>query len=137
GEGTLVHLGLHVVAAGLGVELNPVRCRRYADIDKAVLFQVKENAISDDIAVVAARSKLLGAIDGELGEAVGGQMREQLEGVGALDVQVGHVMILVEKNGGLIPGALLVAPVGDLGGDNGKDTRSEMRIAKHVYRITG
>jgi hypothetical protein len=46
-------------------------------------------------------------------------------------------MILIEKNGGLAPGALLVAPVGDLGGDNGKDTRSELRIAEHVYRITG
>ena len=137
GGGTLVHLGLHVVAAGLGVKLDPVRYGRNADKDKAVLFQVKENAIADDIAVVAARSKLLGAIDGEIGEAVCGQMREQFEGVGTLDIQVGHVMILIEKNGGLAPGALLVAPVGELGGDNGKDTRSDLRIAEHVYRITG
>ena len=110
---------------------------RVADKDKAVLFQVKENAIADDIAVVAARSKLLGAIDGEIGEAVGGQMREQLEGVGTLDVKVAHVITLIEKNGGLAPGALLVAPVGEHGGDNGKDTRSDLRIAEHVYRITG
>ena len=101
----------HIVSAGLGMELNPVGGRSAADEHQLVLFQMEQNAVADHIAVVAAGHELLGAVDGELGEAVDREMGEQLEGVGPFDVDVHHVVRLVEEHAGLAPGALFIAPV--------------------------
>jgi hypothetical protein len=78
---------------------------------------VEENAVADDVAVVADRNILLGAIDGEILEGVDGRVGAELYGVGTLDVDVTHVVRLVEQDGGLAPGLLLGAPVRILTGN--------------------
>ena len=120
-----------VESAGLGVELNPVRRRRAPDEQQAVLGQVEQNAVADDVAVIRARNELLGAIDGEALEAVGRQIREQLQGIRALDVLLDHVVRLVEQDAGVSPRALLVAPVRVLGRDDRIHVGADLRIAEH------
>jgi hypothetical protein len=111
--------GLDVEPASLGVELNPVRRRRAPDEQQAVLSQMEQDSVADDVAVIRAGDELLGAIDREGLEAVGGQMREQLQGVWALDELLDHMMRLVEQDAGISPRALLVAPVRIFGWDDG------------------
>ena len=66
GRRSVVLDDLYVVASGFGMELNPVSRRRPAHEHKFILFQVKEDSISDDIAIVAARNKLLRLIDAKI-----------------------------------------------------------------------
>src|SRR6266853_2499523 len=73
----------HVISAGLGMELNPARRRRAPDVTELVLFQMKENSVANHIAVVGARSELFRLVDGKFCKAIGGQVGEQLEGIGA------------------------------------------------------
>ena len=89
-----------------------------------VLLGMKKNAVANDIAVVAAWRELLGFAGGEVGETVGPQMREQLESVGPLHILLHHVMRLIEKNAGLPPGTLLIAPVRVLRGNYRIDVSS-------------
>ena len=83
GERSSLH-DLHLVAAGLGVELDPVRRRRAADEHELVLLEVEQDAVADDVAAVAARHELLGAVDREIVEAVDREVREELQRVRAL-----------------------------------------------------
>ncbi len=62
-------------------------------------------------------------------------MRKQLESVRTFDEQIHHVVGLVEQNAGVAPGALLVAPVGEFGGDHRIDVGADLRIAQHVDGI--
>ena len=134
--GAVVLDDVYVIAAGLGMELDPVGARGAAHEDQFVLFQVKEDAVTDDIAVMAARHVLLGSVYGELGKTVDGGIGEQLECIGALYINVHHVMGLIEKNRRLTPGALLVAPVGEFGRNNWIDIGPYLGITQHVYRTT-
>src|SRR5881394_4493521 len=63
----VVLLRLDVEAAGLGVELDPARRRGAADEHHVVLFEVEEDAVADDLAVVVGRRELLGAVHREVG----------------------------------------------------------------------
>ena len=52
-------------------------------------------------------------------------------------IQLGHVVRLVEQHGGLAPGALLVAPVGEFGRHDRINVGANPRIAQHLHRIAG
>ena len=114
------------------MELDPVRRRVAADIDHAVFGEIEQDAVADDMTVVGDRRELLGLVDGEILERVGRQMRQQLDRVRTFDEQVHHVVRLVEQDAGVAPGALLVAPVGELGCDHRIDVGADLRIAQHL-----
>ena len=119
-----------VVATGLGVELHPVARRRAADDDEAVFAEVEQDGVADDMAAVRAGHELLGLVRHEALHAVDSQIRDQLQRVRAFDEQIDHVVGLVEQHGGIAPGALLVAPVGELGGDHRVDIGADLRVAQ-------
>ena len=100
-----------------------------------VLGEMEQDDVADDVAAVADRHELLGAVDGKIGEAVDRQMRQHLQGVRPLDHQLGHVVRLVEQHHGLAPCPLLVAPVGELVGHHRIDIGADLRIAQHVHRV--
>src|SRR5690606_22678520 len=52
GRRAVVLLDLDVVAAGLRVELDPVRRRGAADVDELVLLEVEQNAVADDVTIM-------------------------------------------------------------------------------------
>ena len=70
---------------------------RTADQIEFVLVEIKENRVADHVAVVVARDELLRLIDLEILEAVDAEIGEHLERVGALDVEIRHVVRLVEQ----------------------------------------
>jgi hypothetical protein len=119
------------------VELNPVRRRRPADEHEVVLLEVEQDAVADHVPAVAARDELLGAVDGEVREAVDREVRAQLHCVGALDVDVDHVVRLIEQHGALPPCGLLVAPVRKFARYDGVDVSADARIAQKVDGIFG
>ena len=133
--GALVARGLDVVAAGRCVELEPVGRRRAADVDQLVGRQVEQDAVADHVAVVVARREVLRAIHRELRERVEREIRAELESVRPLDVQVDHVMRLVEQHGGVTPRPLLVAPVRMLRGHHGIYVRANLRVAQHLGHV--
>ena len=98
-------------------------------------LQVKQDSVADHMAVVAAGSELLGSVHRKLGETIEPEIRSQLDRIGPFHVHVGHVVGLVEKNAGLSPGALFIAPVRVFGGNHGIDVGAYLRIAQEVNRI--
>ncbi len=126
---------LDIVAAGLGVEFDPVRRRIAADIDHAVFGEIEQDAVADDMAIGRDRRELLGLVDGEILERVGRQVRQQLDGVRSLDEQVDHVVRLVEQDAGIPPGSLFVAPIGEFRRDNRIDIGADLRVAQHRYDV--
>ncbi len=128
----LVALHTDVVPTGLGVVLHPVVRGRTAHEDDAVLGHAEEDPVADHVPVVVAGDELLRLVDGEALEAVDAELREQRDDIGALDVQVGHVVRLVEQRAGLPPGALLVAPVGELTRHLRIDIRPDLRVARQL-----
>ncbi len=54
----VVIFGLDVVAAGLGVEFDPVRGRVAADIHQLVFGEIEQDAVADHVAVVGARARI-------------------------------------------------------------------------------
>jgi hypothetical protein len=98
---------------------------------------MKQDHVADDVTVVIAGDELLSLARTEVVEAVHAEHREHLERVGALHVHVGHVVRLIEEDAGVPPGALLVSPVRELGGDDRVDVRPGLRIAQQLNRIAG
>jgi hypothetical protein len=82
-------------------------------------------------------NKLLGLIDFEILKAIYGKVGEQFEGIGALDIKIGHVVRLVEKSAGFLPGALFVSPVRELGTHHRKGIRPYLRIAQPFHWTPG
>ena len=83
--------------------LDPVERRRPANETEPVIAQVEENRVANHVAIVIARDELLGLVDFEILEAVDAQIREEFERVRSLDVEVRHVMGLVEQRTCLTP----------------------------------
>ena len=131
----VVVFGRDVIAAGLGVEFDPVGGRVAADVTELVLGEIEQDAVADHVAIVGAGRELLGLIDREILERVGREVREELQRVLAAHEQVDHVVRLVEQHAGLGPGALLVAPVGKFGRDDRVNVGADLRIAQHLDRI--
>src|ERR1700733_6137568 len=122
---SIVFLCRDIVPAGFGVKLNPIRGWSASDKSELILLEAKQNAVANHIAVVAAWNELLGPAGGEVGKTVEGEMRQQLERVGPLHVLLHHMVRLIEKNAGLPPGSLLVAPVRELWRDHRIDVGSD------------
>ena len=135
--GALVALRGRVVVSRLAVVLDPVVCRRAPDETEQLVVEVEENGIADDMAVVVAGDELLGLVDGKIVKAVDGKVREQSERVGSLDVEIRHVVRLVEETRCLAPGALLVAPVREFARHARIDIRADLRVAREVDRAPG
>ena len=58
-----------------------------------------------------------------------------LHRLGAPEEQVHHVVGLVVERGRLAPGALLAAPVRELGRDDRVDVGAELRVAQELDRV--
>ena len=134
GGGAFVALRRRVVPSRLQVVLHPVVRRRTADEVESVLVEIEQDGVADHVAVVVAGDELFRLIDLEVLEAVDAEIREELQRVGALDVEVGHVVRLVEQRAALAPRALLVAPVRELGPNHRKGIGPDLRIAQQVDR---
>ena len=115
-----VELELHVVAAGLGVEGDPVHRGRAADEVEPVLLELEEDHVADHVALRGARHEVLRPVDAEALEAVDRETREQGRRVRPFHRQIVHVVRLVEEDARLLPRALLVPPVRVLGRHPGK-----------------
>ena len=94
--------------------------------------QVEEDRVSDDVPVVVAHDELLRLVRREVLERVDAEMGEELDRVRALDLEVEHVVRLVEERGRLAPGHLLVPPVRELGRHRRIDVRPDLRVARHL-----
>ena len=126
---TVVFDDLDVEAAGLGVEHDPVGRRRAADEHVLVRREVEQDAVADDVAVVADRHELLGLLGREAFEAVDGEIGQELGGIRAFDEQVHHVVRLVEQHGGLAPSFLFGTPVAEFRGDDRVHVGTDLRVA--------
>jgi hypothetical protein len=130
GRRTVVVAELDVVAAGLGVELQPVRAGSAADVHVLVLALVEEDAVADHAAVGGGGHELLRRVQREIREAVDAGVGQQLQRVGSGDEEVDHVVGLVEEHRGLAPGDLLASPVGEFGRNDRVDVCPELRVAQ-------
>src|SRR5580692_1080226 len=126
---------LDVPVAGLRVELDPVHARRPADELVDVLLEVEQDAVADDIAVVGDGHELLGHVGREVLERVEADVGDQLEGIRTLDVEVRHVVALVEQHRGLLPGDLLRLPVGELGRDDRIDVSALLGVPQQLNGV--
>src|SRR5690606_19858306 len=99
---------------------------------EALLVEAEEDHVADHVSVVVARHEVLGTLGSEVGEAVDGQALEQGEGAGTFHHQLGHVVGLVEENGGGPPCSLFVPPVAELGGHHRIHVGPDLGVAQHV-----
>ena len=127
---TVVLDDLDVEAPRLGVEHDPVGRRSAADEHVLVRREVKQDAVADDVAVVADGHELFGLLGREAFKAVDGEVRQELGGVRAFNEQVHHVVRLVEQHGGLAPRFLFGTPVAEFGGDDRVHVGADLRVAQ-------
>ena len=130
--GAVVELEVELVAAGLGLVLEPVGDRRAAHPHELLVVEMEEDAVPDHVTRRRRRDVLLGHVDREVRDAVDGRVGHHLQGIRALEEEVDHVVGLVEEHGGLAPGALLAAPVAELVGDDRVDVGADLRVAKQL-----
>ncbi len=104
----------NVVIARRRVVLDPVDRWRAADQADLVLLQKEQDRVANDEAVLVAGNELFGLVDGEAPEAVDAEIGQQPDDIAAANVEIRHVVRLIEQRAGLAPGALLVAPVTEL-----------------------
>src|ERR1700722_5618883 len=93
---SIVFLCRDVISAGFGVKLNPIRGWSASDKSEFILFEAKQNAIANHIAVVAAWNELLGPAGREVGKTVEREMRQHLERVGPFHVLLHHMVRLID-----------------------------------------
>ena len=91
GSRTLVISQLHVILADFGIVHDPVQRRRTTDQIKALIIEIEQNDVADDIAIGRARHELLRLAGDEALEAVDAETIEQRERAGAFDKQFRHV----------------------------------------------
>lgn len=116
-HGAPAPLDLDVVVPGLGVVVEPVARGRGADGQELLVVEVKEDGVPDVLPVGVGDDELFGLPGFGVLEAVDREVGEQVEGVGALDLEVGHVIREVHQRAALGPRALLLDPVGELRGE--------------------
>src|SRR6267378_7953685 len=104
GDGPLVSGQGNLISILLGVVLNPVVHGGPADEKQFIRVEVKENPVADHESLVTGRNKLLGFIDGKILNAIDTRCGEQFERVRSLYPHIGHMVGLVEKNAGFLPG---------------------------------
>jgi hypothetical protein len=114
-SGSLIPFRRRLVPASFQIVLHPIVSGRTPDEVESIFIEVKENRVTNDVAAMVARNKLLGLIDFEVFEAIDSEIGEQFEGVRTLHVEIGHVVRLVEKRTGFLPCTLFISPVRKLG----------------------
>ena len=135
--GALVTNGLGFVVSGLDVELDPIGGGRASHQVEFVFAEVEQDGVTDDVAVGGAANELLGLVDLEIFEAVDAEVGEYFQGVGSFDVQIGHVVRLIEQRAAVAPGLLLISPIGEFMLHHRKSIGSDLRVPQHFNRITG
>jgi hypothetical protein len=131
-ERALVALGLGVVTARLEVVLHPVQRRRPADEHEAIRREMEQDRVADHVAIVVAGDELLRRVDAKVVERIDAESGDQLQRIGTFEIQVRHVVGLVEQCAGLAPRALLVAPVRELVRHHREGVRADLRVAQHL-----
>ena len=126
-----------VVAAGLGVELEPGDARRPADQVEAHRVVAEADHVADHMAAAGDRHDMPGPADRPVGDRVDDRVAQEPFGVGAFDRQFGHVVRLVEQHRRFAPGPLLVAPVGEFRRDDRIDIGADPAVAQVVDDIAG
>ncbi len=134
---TVVTDDVDLEAARLSVELQPVHGQGATDEHELVLREIEQDAVADDVTVIAHRHHLLRHLRDEVVEAVDRGVRAELQRVRALDGELGHVVRLIEQHGAVAPRGLLIAPVVILGRHYGINVGANAGIAQHVDRVTG
>jgi hypothetical protein len=134
---TALPIGLDVEAAGLGLEAEPVRRGRAADERELLLALVEEDAVADHVAGRRRRDVLLRHPHRVVRGAVDRRRGDQVDRAGAAQHQVHHVVRLVVEHDGLAPGALLAAPVRELGRDDRVDVGADLRVAQQLDGAVG
>lgn len=113
-ERRLVALDSHVVAAVLGLVLDPVENSHPTDKLEAALAVPVSDAVADQVPLWRAAHELLGPIRREILQAVDPDFLEQAERIRPAQEQLGHVVRLVHQDRGLTPCLLLFTPVREL-----------------------
>ncbi len=121
-----------LVAAGLAMEHEPVRCGRAADIDVFVFGFAEQDAVADDVSRSRRGNVLLGLVDREVRDGVDGGVGDQLDGIRPLEEHVVHVVGLVVEHGGVAPRLLFLDPVGEVGWHDGVDVRADLGVAQQL-----
>ena len=135
--GRVVAPDLDVVAARLRVVLEPVDARRDADRLELVLLVPEEDVVPDQLAIRVDRDVLLGRVHRKVLDAVYGRVADELERIGTLDVEVSHVVGLIEKDRTATPRQLLVSPVGELRRDGRTHDRGTLRLPEQGVGAAG
>jgi hypothetical protein len=117
------------------MKLNPIVNGGPAHEEQFILVQIKEDRVTDDISIVITSDELLGFVDSEILETINAGGRDQFERLRALDPHVCHMVGLVEKNAGLLPGTLFISPIRELGRNHGIDIRTQLGTTQHLYGI--
>ncbi len=125
---TIVLPDIDVVATSFTMKLDPVCGGRSANKQQLVFGQVEQDAVTDDVAVITARNHLLRFVDLETFKRVEAKMFDHFQRVGAFDINVHHVMSLIEKDAGFLPRPLLVAPVCKFGCNDRVHIRANLRV---------
>jgi len=125
-----------LIPASLYAILHPIAGGRPADEIELVLRQVKKDGITDDIAIVIARDEVFCLIDFEILEAIDAQIRKHFERIRPFDINVRHMMGLIEQSAGFAPRTLFIPPVRELVTNHGKRVGTDLRIPQQFNRIS-
>ena len=136
-RGPFVPFRRSLIAARFHVILHPIQSGRAADQIEFVFVQIEEDRVANHIAIGITCHKLLRLIDFEILVAIDAKIRQHLERLRALDIQIGHVVRLIEKRAAFLPGALFISPVRELGTHHRKGVGSDLRIAQSLHRTAG
>ena len=126
----------NVVTTSFCVVTNPVGGRSTANEHEFVLGQMEQDAVADYMAAMANWHILFGAVNREIGERIDGSIGQQFDGVRAFDVDVHHVMALIEQYSAVAPCILFTAPVVEFRGYYRIYVSADLGIAQQVNRVT-
>ena len=132
---TVIEFDRHVVAAGFAVIPQPVRRRRATDIGKRLFFLPEHDPVTDHVAVRRGRHILLGLARRPALRRVDHRVRQQLARITPTDVEIDHVVRLVEQHRAVLPRPLFGPPVRKLGRHHRVNISTKLRIAQHFDRI--
>src|SRR5688572_32189131 len=110
----------------------PIARRRAADVAELLFLLPEDDPVADHVAIGCGRDVLLGLVDHPAFAGVDHRVAEQLQRIRAAEIEVHHVVRLVEQHRRMLPGPLLGAPVGELGRDHRIDVGAELRVAQHL-----
>ncbi len=131
---------MHILARGLSaleIEPDPVDQNVVADQDESVgaLRVIEQDAVADQVAVLVDTDQLLRDPGAEVLEGVGRDLDQSRDDIRTVQEQLRHVVALIHEGNRRAPGALLVTPVGELGGDRKSDGRPIL-VAKKLDSVS-